>query len=555
MTYYYLEIERGKEKGRRFRISPGAVPVGRKAGNAVTLTGEGHVSSFHAVIYNSPQRMLLQDMQSTNGTYVNGERVQEKELSPGDLISFGEEGPQARVVASDVELSTDYIPGENSTTSQAVDDNTNRATTVGSSKSEQSDPGPQKDKTKHEHTKKVDRSSANRFPHDGATMTGVMEKKFLDKKIDASDMANLMKDGRRVEKILDRGNIGATQAGMLLSAYSAGKQMRKQSFILIVIISVVSLSAVSFFAIKNFQYRALVNRGLSLEEQMDNYEKQIAEYNDNPDLHQEELLQLISRLDRTREELNGLKVEIKEEDVERFFADSVEGLIDNIMIRFGESNYHIPPQMVERVRYHLDIYSGRLKPAISRYIARKEKYKPMIQRILRENNLPPELMYVSMLESGFNPRALSHAGARGLWQFMPRTARSFGLRVDEAVDERLDPLKSTHAAAEYFKDLIAIFGGRSSVMLAMAAYNAGEGRVMGALRKIDNPLRDRDFWYIYRMGYLAEETNEYIPRIIALMIIDENLEGWGFGEQKHPEDELENEGDFIEVDVGGKKQG
>ncbi len=554
MTYYYIEIEHGREKGRRFQISPGAVPVGRKTGNAITLAGEGHVSSFHAVIYNSPQRMLLQDMQSTNGTYVNGERVQEKELSPGDLISFGEEGPRARVVASDVELSTDYIPGENSSTHQPVDDSTNRVTTVASSKTEQSDLSPQKDKTKHEHTKKVDRSSANGFPHDGATMTGVMEKKFLDKKIDASDMANLMKDGRRVEKILDRGNIGATQAGMLLSAYSAGKQIRKQSLTLIVIISVVSLAAISFFAIKSFQYRALVNRGLSLEEQMDKYEKQIAEYNDNPDRHQEELQLLIARLDRTREEFNGVKVEIKEEDVERFFVDSVEGLIDNIMIRFGETNYHIPPQMVERVRHHLDVYSGRLKPAISRYIARKEKYESMILKILRENNLPPELMYVSMLESGFNPRALSHAGARGLWQFMPRTARNYGLRVDDSVDERLDPIKATRAAAEYFKDLIAIFGGRRSVMLAMAAYNAGEGRVMGALRKIDNPLQDRDFWYIYRMGYLAEETNEYIPRILALMIIDENLEGWGFGDQKPPEEDLEQERDFIEVDVAGVRE-
>ena len=89
-------------------------------------------------------------------------------------------------------------------------------------------------------------------------------------------------------------------------------------------------------------------------------------------------------------------------------------------------------------------------------------------------------------------------------------------------DERLDPEKSTEAAAEYFRDLIGIFGGKSSVMLALAAYNAGEGRVMGALKKIADPLRDRDFWYLYRMGYLAEETNEYIPRVIALIILAQN---------------------------------
>lgn len=133
-----------------------------------------------------------------------------------------------------------------------------------------------------------------------------------------------------------------------------------------------------------------------------------------------------------------------------------------------------------------------------------------------------------MIESGFNPKALSHAGARGLWQFMPHTARKYGLKVDAVSDERIDPPKATYAAAEYLKDLIGIFGAKSSIMLVMAAYNAGEKRVMDALRKIEDPIRDRDFWYIYKMGYLAEETNEYIPRILALMIIDNNREYFGF---------------------------
>jgi len=152
----------------------------------------------------------------------------------------------------------------------------------------------------------------------------------------------------------------------------------------------------------------------------------------------------------------------------------------------------------------------------------------MIIDVFKEKKVPLELAYVSMLESGFNPKALSSAGARGLWQFMPKRGRSFGLQVDDIIDERCDPEKATYSAAEYFKDLIGIFGGQSSVMLAMAAYNAGEGRVMGALRKIDDPMRNRDFWYIYRMGYLAEETNEYIPRVLALMIIDQHQEKYGF---------------------------
>jgi membrane-bound lytic murein transglycosylase D len=195
------------------------------------------------------------------------------------------------------------------------------------------------------------------------------------------------------------------------------------------------------------------------------------------------------------------------------------------------------------------VYSGSLKPTIGRYIGRKEKYFPMIKRVFRESNLPEDLAYVSMLESGFNPRALSPVGARGLWQFMPATGRRYHLRVDDQVDERCEPEKATYAAAEYFKELIGIFGGQSSLMLCMAAYNAGEGRVMGALRKIDNPMRNRDFWYIYRMGYLAEETNEYIPRVIALLIISEHPQQYRFTTiPRAPLEQFDSEKDFIPLD-------
>jgi membrane-bound lytic murein transglycosylase D len=237
---------------------------------------------------------------------------------------------------------------------------------------------------------------------------------------------------------------------------------------------------------------------------------------------------------------------LKEEDFQRIYQDTVEMFINETMSSFGETDYHIPPQMTERVKYHLGVYSGQLKPVIERYLQRKMIYFPMICRIFAEKKVPLELAYISMLESGFNPKALSTAGARGLWQFMPKTGRDFGLIVNDLTDERCDPEKATLSAAEYFKDLIGIFGGQSSVMLAMAAYNAGEGRVMGALRKIDDPMRNRDFWYIYRMGYLAEETNEYIPRVLALMIIDKHPELYGFKITAPTTDEnLEAENDFI----------
>lgn len=261
---------------------------------------------------------------------------------------------------------------------------------------------------------------------------------------------------------------------------------------------------------------------------MDDLERTITKLQENPEENHERLKRLVHQLESHKDKMSGVKSQLDEEDFGKFYSDPLEKKIDEILARFGETDYHIPPQMVERVRYHVDIYSGRMKRTIGKYLERRQKYFPMIYRIFQQKRLPVELAYVSMLESGFNPMALSHAGARGLWQFMPHTGRRYGLKVNNSVDERCDPEKATYAAAEYFKDLIGIFGSKSSVMLAMAGYNAGEGRVMGALRKIDDPMRNRDFWYIYRMGYLAEETNEYIPRIIAMIVIAEGAEEYGF---------------------------
>ena len=164
---------------------------------------------------------------------------------------------------------------------------------------------------------------------------------------------------------------------------------------------------------------------------------------------------------------------MRQNDYGRFYSDPLEKTIDQVLMRFGETDYHIPQEMVSRVKYHVSVYSGVLHQTIAKYMGRKERYFPMIRRVFRDNKLPEDLAYVSMLESGFNPRALSPVGARGMWQFMPETGRRYGLRVDASVDERCDPEKATLAAAKYFKELIGIFGGQSSVMLRHGGLQRG----------------------------------------------------------------------------------
>ncbi|HEY3277260.1 MAG TPA: transglycosylase SLT domain-containing protein [Syntrophorhabdaceae bacterium] len=158
-------------------------------------------------------------------------------------------------------------------------------------------------------------------------------------------------------------------------------------------------------------------------------------------------------------------------------------------------------------------------------LRRSARYMPAVKEVFRKRNIPEDMAFIAFLESGFNPNARSHAGAVGMWQFMPGTARQYSLRVADRTDERLDPVKSTFAAVEYFHDLIAIFGPRS-FLLALAAYNCGEGRIIGCLKKINNPMEERNFWHI--RSCLARETREYPPKVIAAAVIGSNPETFGF---------------------------
>ena len=550
MPYFYLEVIRGVERGRRYPLTDGAISIGRSSSNAISLhSAEKNASGHHAIIYKSSDKMLIQDMQSTNGTYVNEEKIQEKDLVPDDVIGFGQKGPRLKYVVSEQELSTTAV-------SDGVPDVGTGARTLGSDGPSLAKKPPTSstvNATKTAaafHSEKKPPPKDDPFAEQAASVTMDMENKLVKGKIEADDMHSLMKNKKRLEKILDRGKLSEEQSSLLASAYGAGKKTRKQWVIIVSSIVCVSLVVIVFLTVRMLQYKKMLDKGLTLEDKLDNYEQEIFKANLNPEANKSELARLIKELEETKKQLASVKENLREDDVGKFYTDETERHIADIMTRFGERDYHIPPTMVERVKHHIDVYSKRLHRTIGRYIKRKDKYFPMIREIFTDKKLPIELAYISMLESGFNPKALSHAGARGLWQFMPATGRRYGLTVNNSLDERCDPKKATYAAAEYFKDLIAEFGGRSSIMLAMAAYNAGEGRVRGALRKIDDPMHDRDFWYIYRMGWLAEETNEYIPRMLALMIIDENPAKYGFeGTGKAvPAVEDEQEKDFIELD-------
>ncbi|MDD2284368.1 MAG: transglycosylase SLT domain-containing protein [Paludibacter sp.] len=159
------------------------------------------------------------------------------------------------------------------------------------------------------------------------------------------------------------------------------------------------------------------------------------------------------------------------------------------------------------VRSFVDLYTVKRKNQLSYLQGLGEYYFRLFEQILDKNKLPLELKYLPVIESALNPTAISRAGAAGLWQFMTSTGRMYGLEINSLVDERMDPYKSTHAAAKYLKDLYDIYGDWH---LVIAAYNCGPGNVNKAVRRAGGK---QDYWTIY--PFLPAETRGYVPIFIA----------------------------------------
>ena len=184
---------------------------------------------------------------------------------------------------------------------------------------------------------------------------------------------------------------------------------------------------------------------------------------------------------------------------------------------YGALSVIVNPAVERNIHYFQTVIPDRFQEWLTRF----SSYQPLIERIFVEFGLPKELIYLSLVESGFNPRAYSRARAAGPWQFIKSTGRMYGLTVNWYVDERRDPMKSTVAAAQHLRDLYDRFG---SWPLALAAYNAGAGKIARAIRKTGT----RDFWRIARTRFIRRETREYVPKFMAVMIIATHPALFGF---------------------------
>jgi membrane-bound lytic murein transglycosylase D len=195
---------------------------------------------------------------------------------------------------------------------------------------------------------------------------------------------------------------------------------------------------------------------------------------------------------------------------------------EGVTVQPTEITFDFPVVENAKVRYFLDYYTGPGKKTFALWLQRSGRYLPMMRRIFAEEDLPQDLAYLALVESGFNPRAYSWAHAVGPWQFIESTGKMFGLGNDWWRDERRDFEKSTRAAAHFLKDLHSRFDG--DWYLAVASYNAGPGKISRAI----GMYQSRDFWELSRGKYLQPETKNYVPKLLATLLIAKEPEKYGF---------------------------
>jgi hypothetical protein len=451
----------------RYLIPQGTTRIGRAPDNELVIQGPNAttVSLHHAVIERNDE-IHIRDLESTNGTFVNSERITEAILALNSSIRLGGQGPELLFVLDEPE---------------AVE--LNQTQVIPSSIAAEAAPPPLSPVDSYEGllSEGVERARRARAGGgaSGHTMTIMRE---------ALDQA-LKRSGRRFVRVL----VGLAMVLIAVSGFAAWKI-------------------------------AQLNRDKS---KVDAHIREIE--------GQLQKAASTDEADRLVTQLNAYEGE--GEQLERAFAyrvgyrerDFVTAEIRRLLAEFGAEVYSVPPEFTERVKHYIAQYEGPDRPLMARALSGAAGHFPTMRRVLEEEHLPPDLAYVPLVESALGS-GQSPAGAAGPWQLTPVTAKALGLSIGTEVDDRLNVVKSTHAACHYLRQLIVDFGTGSSVMLALAAYNGGPSKVKQAVSKtVTDPFKQRNFWYLYRVRALPNETREYVPKVIAVLIIGRNPEHFGFG--------------------------
>jgi hypothetical protein len=452
----------------RFLIPPGTTRIGRAPDNELVIQGPSSttVSLHHAAIEHDLDAggdFRIRDLESTNGTFVNGERIPEALLSPNCSIRLGNQGPELLFVvdqADAVELSQTQTISAPVSVEAILPEG----------------PGDTYEKLLSEGVERARRARASGSA--GQTMTIMRE----------ALKSALRRSGRRF--------------GLALAGLAAG------------------LIAVSGFAA--WRIAAMSREKQTIDAHIHDLEGQLQKAT------------TAAQADQLATQLDSFEGAGEQLERQMFYRigyrdrDFVTAEIRRLLAEFGAEVYSVPPEFTERVKHYIQQDQTANKPLVARALGDSAGRITTMRRILEQEQLPPDLAYLPLVESALGT-GQSSAGAAGPWQFTQGTAKALGLRVSDGADERMSVTKSTHAASHFLRELILDFGNGSSVMLALAAYNSGPSKVKQAVEKtVHDPIKQRSFWYLYRIRALPDETREYVPKVIAAMIIGRNPSHFGF---------------------------
>ena len=470
-TTSWLLARSGPFAGARFPLTEGVTRVGRAPDNHVVVDGDGAstVSLYHLEIRNQDGVLHVRDLGSTNGTWVDGERIAEGTVVPPATVQLGTQGPEFSLVEDQTAPADLHRTIEVPFSALPI----------------------------------VPAPDATDPAYDSLLSSAVTRARQMRYHGMHGHTLSIMRE--MVEQALDR-VLRQTHRRFRVIGYSLAA----------------ALLGVSLFAILKFTHLRREKRAVDTHIQQIDTELQKAGEGMDKD-------RLLSQLGDYSQEGEALQKSL----LYRLSAlygdgDFVTKELRAVMAEFGAEVYQIPPDFVERVNFYIDRDLGPDRPKTAHALVNARGQLQTIQKILQQQQLPADLAYIPVVESSLEPDRASDAGAVGPWQFTATTARAYGLRVDGQIDERKDLVKSTQATCKYLRDLILDFGTGSSVMLALAAYDSGTTTVKQAVAKtVRDPIKQRNFWYLYRSRALPKETREYVPRVFAAILIGRNPQHFG----------------------------
>ena len=461
-------LRSGPLAGTRYQLQEGVLRIGRAPDNDIVAQGQqsATVSLYHLEISGENGRYRVRDVGSTNGTYIDGEQVSDAEVHPPSVIRLGSNGPEFAV-----------------TTEQAETSDLSRTLVIPAGIQLPSAPPPEAAAGGHE--------------------------ALLSEAVQQARQARA--EGKGDQTMM-----------LMRSVLSHALRRNSSRFRLTIGILVAALLGTVGFSV--WKLTALKREKVAIDDRIRQIEIRL-EKDETP----EEAERLITELSTYQDEARTLERSVLYRYAVRQQQNFVTNEIRAIMAEFGAETYSVPPEFQQGVTQYIEQYRGSDRPLMERALNEASGKLTEIRAILQTEKLPPDLAYIPLVESALGPQQVSAAGAAGPWQLTPATARVLGLRVDGAVDERRDLRKATQAGCRYLRNLILDFGSGSSVMLALAAYNLGPTRVKQAVTKVvQDPIKQRNFWYLYRTRALPAETREYVPKVFAAIIIGRNPARFGF---------------------------